>query len=565
MKRVFLCILIFFIGGGISFAQYSADLNSEIYRDIELWEGRGYIRQLPIFRPLPETVLVDLMRQVMKKGMFADQQKAKLYFNKLTRLYFSGDIYTFHSLNFSSKNGEQNKSKWYGSGAIQANFLSFFASPLVSISVGFGGKLVANKDDKSSVNEIRRVHAGNRYLNKTEEIPDSFKLGTAEPITFRGFWNARTSFSVGKPNIFMQAGLMRRSIGPFFDDGLIVSSRAPQTGSIFVHWRGKYLAATWGLFMLTSRQEYKKFKSPKDFAPSYSYKFNKVFFYNSLSWFITPNIEFNIFEAVMFGDLNFAYLLPIKIIYAIDGLSSFVSGNMFLGFSFDFRIAKTVKIPIIFLVDDVNVNDLVRFKFDTKIKVAAQTGLTWTPQNSVLRKLRFDYQIVLPYTYSHSRDGKTLYSTQYNTTNHTVQGQHLATTLKPSSHRITLEAVIAPVEVFELGFALRFMQHNNPSEGILKGPKNDGSIIDDGYYSKAYDGKEGPSFQNRNGFLSGLIEHTIEPSIFLGTNIPIFTNTTLYADASYTYRHTINNNLISGDVAMEHILLFHLGFNIATY
>lgn len=557
---LWLCVIV-----GVAHAQYSADINSIIYKDIERWEGQGYIRQLPIFRPLPETVLVDIMRQVMKKGAFGDKQKAEMYFNKLTRLYFSSDVYTFHYLNFSSENGKQKKLKWHGSIALQADILSFFASPLVSISVGFGGKIVMNKDNASSLGKVRHIYAGNRYLNKTEEIFDGFKLGTLEPITLQGFWNIRTSFSVGKPTIFMQAGLMRRSVGPFFDDGILVSSRAPQTGNIFVHWRGKHLAATWGLFMLTSRQQYEKFNSPKDFEPSYRYKFNKAFFYNSLSWFITPNIEFNIFEAVVFGDVNFAYLLPVKVLYAIDGLSNFVASNLLTGFSFDFRVAETVKIPIVFLLDDLNINDLVRFKFDTKIKIAAQTGVTWTTRNSMLKKLRFDYQIVLPYTYSHSRDGKMLYSTQFNTSNHTVQGKHLATSLKPSSHRIVLEAVISPLDVFELGFAMRLIQHNNPSAGILKGPKNDGSIIDDGYYSKAYDGKEGASFQNRNGFLSGVIEHTVEPSIFLGTDIPIFNNTTLYADASYTYRYIINNKLVSGAVAMEHVLLFHIGATIATY
>ncbi len=566
-KFIFKYFLFIFCASTISAlanAQYSADLNSTIYKDIERWEGQGYIRQLPIFRPLPETVLVDIMRQVIKKGAFSDKQKAKRYFNKLTQLYFATDVYTFHYLNVSSKNSKKNNITWYGSAAVEQKFLSFFASPLVSISVGFGGKLVANKKT-SSINEIRHLHASARYLNKTEEIPDSFELGRIQSIKLKGFTGIRTSFAVGKPNIFMQAGLMRRSIGPFFDDGIILSSRAPQTGNIFVHWRGKHLAATWGLFMLTSRQQYNKFDFPNDIKPSYRYKFNKAFFYNSLSWFINPNVEFNIFEAVVFGDVNLAYLLPIKIIYAIDGLSNFVAGNLFLGFSFDFRIAETVKIPIAMIIDDINVNDLVRFKFDTKIKVAAQTGVTWTARNSILKKLRFDYQIVLPYTYSHSRDGKTLYSTQFNTSNHTVQGEHLATSLKPSSHRIMLEAVISPIDVFELGFTMRFIQHNNPSAGILKGPKNDGGILDDGYYSQYYDDKDGPSFQNRNGFLSGVIEHTIEPSLSLGTRIPVFSNTSLYADASYTYRHIINNNFISGAVAMEHVLLFQVGANIATY
>ena len=258
-------------------------------------------------------------------------------------------------------------------------------------------------------------------------------------------------------------------------------------------------------------------------------------------------------------------LTTLKIIYAIDALSSFVAGNIFVGFSLDFRIAETLKIPFAVNVDDVNVNDLVRFRFNTKIKMGLQTGLTWSPRNDILKRLRLDYQLVLPYTYSHSATGASLYSTDYNTSNNTVRGQHLATSLPPSSHRITLEVVTTPVRPLELGFAMRFIQHNNPSAGILKGPKNDGSIIDDGYYSKVYDNKEGPSFQNRNGFLRGTIEHTIESALSIGTNIPISTHASLFGDFSYTYRYIINYGLTPGLNNSEHAMFFSFGVNIASY
>lgn len=553
----------FFVVPPAAHAQYSADLNSAIYDDIDVWEGRGYIRQLPIFRPLPETVLVSLMREVIKNGDLAAQQKATEYFKQLTGLYLSSDLYFFNYLKFSGTTAEaEDPIVWRGSGALIGSFMSFLGTPLVSASVGFGLKPIADKDDASNVEDIRPLALGERYGNKIEEIPDSFRVATVNGVGLKAFLEARTSFAAGLPNAFLHAGLMRRSIGPFFDDGLIVSSRAPQTGNLFVHWRGKKVAATWGLFMLTSTQEFDRFTSPTDFSKNASYRFNKVFFYNSLSWYITPNVEFNIFESVMFGDFNFAYLLPIKIIYAIDGLSSFIAGNLFLGFSFDFRIADTVKIPVSFIVDDINVNDLIRFKFDTKLKLAAETGITWTPRQSILQQLSLNYQIVLPYTYSHSRTGDTLYSNEFNTSNHTTRGESLATSLPPSSHRVKVKATFSPLDALKFGFSFQFSQHNNPSAGILKGPLNDGSIVDDGYYSKAYDNKEGPSFQNRNGFLSGTIEHTIEPAVFIGASIPVFNHTTLYADVSYTYRYIINYGLKEGVNKSEHIMLFYVGFKI---
>ena len=171
------------------------------------------------------------------------------------------------------------------------------------MALGVGGKVVGNSNNVRT-EEFRDYYTFNKYGNQVEEIPDSFKIAEINSVRLDGFLETRTSFAVGNKNVFMQAGFMRRSIGPFFDDGLVVSSRAPQTGNIFVHWRGKSLAATWGLFMLTSKQEYKKFNGIDDFEESVDYKFNKVFFYNSLSWYITPNIEFNVFESVMFSDFN---------------------------------------------------------------------------------------------------------------------------------------------------------------------------------------------------------------------------------------------------------------------
>jgi hypothetical protein len=79
---------------------------------------------------------------------------------------------------------------------------------------------------------------------------------------------------------------------------------------------------------------------------------------------------------------------------------------------------------------------------------------------------------------------------------------------------------------------MKMEQHNNSSYGILKGPLNDGSIVDDGYRS-VYDddnGAESATFQKRFDFLVGPIETKYETGINFGTEVALTKQVNVFSD-----------------------------------
>ncbi len=566
LPSFFIAFVLCFVTVYGAYGQYSADPYEYIYRDISLWESKGYLKHVPHFRPLPEVVLIDLMERMLEKGSLADKQRAQYYLERLDSTF-----HFFTDLNFAQKSEFTPHNNPLGLiGNLYFGGSAYYK--LFSISGGFSGNaLLTNPYDNRDT--YRNIYYSKYLLNKREEISDlnAFKI---EDIDLGLSFGVRSALSLGTKNLFFHGGLMRRSIGPFFDDGVIVSSRAKLSPNFMVHWRGENLAATWGVFNLTARSQFSQFDNGErdkdtgefirlpEFTKSYDVRLNKYFFYHSLSFFLGENFDFHVFEGHMTGEVTLANLLPMKVMYQLGSFSNYgdYSGNTYLGIASTLRFLDILTIPIVLYVDDVNVEDLAQFDFDTKIKLAAQVGLKWAPRVSTLQFLSLDYQIVLPYTYTHN-GVSGLYTTQFNTENYLHFNQPFATSLLPSSHRFTFAFELLPLSFLTLGGMTRFIQHNNPSDGILSGPLNNGGFLDDGYYS-VYDKNSGPSYQNRNGFLENTVETQLELGLSLKIFYPINKLLTVYGDVAYTYSFAYNYQRTPDLTHQKHILLYSLGLRL---
>ncbi len=95
----------------------------------------------------------------------------------------------------------------------------------------------------------------------------------------------------------------------------------------------------------------------------------------SFNFYPTPWLELGFFETVVWGnrfDLN--YLLPFKELFYAQSMAGF-EDNSFMGILANVRFKDTIQVPLVVYVDDTNLNDLLRFDFSTKFKVALQAGV----------------------------------------------------------------------------------------------------------------------------------------------------------------------------------------------
>ncbi|HUH45207.1 MAG TPA: hypothetical protein VLZ44_08570, partial [Treponemataceae bacterium] len=119
------------------------------------------------------------------------------------------------------------------------------------------------------------------------------------------------------------------------------------------------------------------------------------------------------------------------------------------------------------LVDDVSANDLLKLKFDTKLKFAGITGLQYAFDNPVFKSLSLNYSLVAPYMYTHHDDwyaeGEM---TKRNFQNYTNNGYLMGSELLPNSDRVALQLSMTPVQNLNLDLRFSFSRHANTNESI---------------------------------------------------------------------------------------------------
>ena len=570
----FFIILLLLIPSLKSHAQLSADPNNEIYKHVNKWVGRGYITHLPIFRPLPLVVLKNILSTVIEVGSFRDSIIAKQFLSRVDTTIVENNTYGIF-------NTAPNKDNNDGYGALLKGgslfSVSSFLGPIASLTASFGLNATYTSKFSQEDKVLFSKPLINSYVSILDDSPDDgikFQnvLGGA---TIEAAWASRTSFTVGKENLFIQTGIMQRSLGFSNDDGLIVSPIAKYSPNAIVFWKLKQISFTWAFFALSARQRFKEFSIDErgiiDYETSSSDRLGKYFFFNSVNWYINQNVELFIFESVMFGNFNFSYLLPFKYMYSIDSLGDFAGGNLMIGGGLKVRFNNNITIPTIFVVDDFDPIALIQGNLNSSKKIALETGIDWYPTNLFLKNISFKYQIIGSYTFSHGSvgDAYTSHSSGFNYTSHIHYSRPFGSTMPPSSHRFTFTITITPLSFLELTFFTRFMQHNNPSVGFLNGPLNDGSIYDDGQYSAFDSPTNNVNAYKKRGtldFLTGTIEHTLYIGHIIDIlDIQLTKYIALYSNLHYEFSYTINKNLIDENNIQRHEVSGLLGLRIKLY
>ena len=115
-----------------------------------------------------------------------------------------------------------------------------------------------------------------------------------------------------------------------------------------------------------------------------------------------PWLTLSIFESVVWGGrFELLYMLPFAVHYYTQGMVGFPD-NSFIGISGGIKLPHAVRVDFIAYFDDMAFNDLIKLDFNTRLKFAFQTGVSWTPNLPYLARLELNGMVVTPYTYTHA-------------------------------------------------------------------------------------------------------------------------------------------------------------------
>ena len=321
----------------------------------------------------------------------------------------------------------------------------------------------------------------------------------AELASFSALTNMNMNLAYGGERWYMQGGMSRLSFGPFHTESVTLSSEGYHSGNLIFYYNADDLWNYQQSFLIIGSTNH----LGKDLGGE------KYFHLHSLEYNPFPWLSLSYFESMVYGGtFDPMYFLPLPFMVA-QGIGSF-GGNLQMGLGFKIRPTKGLLWAGELLVDDVSANDLLKLKFDTKLKFAGITGLQYAFDNPVFKSLSLNYSLVAPYMYTHRDDWYAERKmTERNFQNYTNNGYLMGSELLPNSDRIALELSMTPVQNLNLDLRFSFSRHANTNESIplenainyLKHYKSDYSkvpITDGGIYNFAVDGEKYMDYAQSN-------------------------------------------------------------------
>ena len=463
MKARSLCFFILFLiafSFGLNLgAQNIHDPNSQIYSDIDIWFTRGYVRSfLPLIRPYPAPLVNEILREVIQNGDLQSRTRAEEYL-----FMISPESRALHFGAFGRLEGRGSDYGLMFTPFVEGNF---HLSDILGASYNYSIYTITDVDGE-------RFNAPGTYSPYPDLVDDTADIGR---LKIRQNWTSL--IYLGTSNTYVQAGLSRSSIGPFYDNGIVVGPQVPNAGHLsFVYYR-----PSWSFEML-----FQTITASDDWgANQYSNKYNLIHY---LTYRPSGNMELGFVQGITWGGrFETMYLVPFSFLFSSQSIFGF-EDNAFIGLHLRWRPMDNLLVNTQLYVDDFSFNNI--FSGNLEIKAAAMAGITWTPRGSLLSRLDFDYTMVMPYTYSHWNQNELTYQNPPgsggipNNLNYTHRGRNLGPDLEPNSDRVSIRTVWNLFPGIALNASGYLMRHGNASLGNpnLSANDHDGSIFDDGWSS----------------------------------------------------------------------------------
>jgi hypothetical protein len=522
-----------------AWAQLVADPKDTLYTWISIWEERGYIKNLPLLRPYPIQLVKDILRKVKEHGSQADAALADLYLQRINVTI--GDHIPDRSLlaplSLSIENTFWTKFDSFRDDALANVVLQSTLGDLVSFSgsMSWGGMVQSDGfygPEWLSISDESESGGGNASIAGMQVWAKNLGVG---------------GIAFGSADAYFQAGLMRSSFGPFFENGAIIGPQCPAAGNFSFNYTADWIKIS-SVMLIVHPLFYRDPNDlPGDFTllPLGSKSYENYLIIHSYTLTPLDWLEFGLVQTVECGgSLNPVFIIPLvnlffaQQLYGNDNTSLIgLFAKIKLPFSFQFKF--------MLYVDDFNTdtffgkNGAGLFSLDNaQDKVALQAGIVWTPEIDILERISLDYLMVTPYTYTHNAG-------YGNRLSYTHQGVGIGTILEPNSDQITLNAFLHPLSWCDIVVTGRFARHGNASED--EGYGGDGSYYDDGYNGSA-------TFIAPARFLT---QNVIEYVLQLGCDINFTFGlgwSELQIGIGYMFEYVRNKNLLPGNEQYNHFV-----------
>ena len=462
------------------FAQASVDTSHRFYRYAQSWELRGLISEVPPLRPYPLANIKAILETVMENGNEEDVEIAKELWEEETGRAWHATVGVEASYKLTSNDESLSKDDFLV--ALTPGVFGEFSLFNDFVSMGYDFALDGFAlGDKHGFNPL--------YTKRPYDYAeDAAKLGP-----FKTYIDINDLISVGKTNIFFQGGLSRRGYGPFLSDGTMIddsSIHAPNFQLTYINPRFSYTQMISIIAASTCT------------GPSVC-TFDKYFAFHAVELnFFNGKFSVAYVENTIFGErFDPSYLLPVPFM-AIQTLYD-AADNLQMGLVFKFKPIKGLQFSAEVYVDDMDVNNIVKFNFDTRNRFNFRVGGVYAPENSICSLVQFDYMAIMPFMYTHwqyeSATSGLIPVGQINYSDYTHYGNNIATALPPNSERVYFKIDLTPFKNFNLSISSAFIRHGNVAESFTEEEAITFLLAASGQYSTDGSIFTHSMFENENG------------------------------------------------------------------
>jgi hypothetical protein len=524
MKFKNVCVLLFV--ASMAFTQSIINPSDSFYEDLLVWETLGLVSNLPPLRPYPETLGRALLEQVIQSGNAVQSEKARLQQERLFGKLVHVGADASRTIGAGDNNDAQLDLSLLSTGHL--SFIDIF-------SVSYDLNLLAT--NKTPGEEVIPVYSGYRY--------DTYNDNTAVgPVDIFASFNS--AVAAGSEKMWFQAGMSRSSWGNFYDNGVVINPSAAHTGNMAFVLNQPAWNYTLAFFMLSASTDTGDYPYPEKFMATHAIKFAP------LKW-----LEIAYYENAVYGKrIEPLYFLPVSPYMVSQQLNGYAEDNIQMGLEVNIKPWNGFSWATNLFVDDLEFADVVKFDFDTKIRVAAQTGVTWIPSVPLVSLLALDYTLVTPYTYAHYdysdvNVGGDIERVNYQ--NYTHNGKNLGVTIPPNSDRVTLSARFEPLAGLRLNTSLVFIRHANVNESLPAeyieqyltaedeaNARTDGSVMDS---PNAGDGQFSISHEKLLFMEQETKQYIFQFGLGATWELPPFKFGRLSFSAAYTFEYIKNNGV----------------------
>ena len=525
MKKYILPICGFFIFQLSIFnlsAQVSVEVNDKFYAEAQNWNLRGLTSTLPQLRPYPVNVIRRILDDVIENGSEKDSEKAKeeyeRIFNKVWTPYFKATVGAKIGRNDGTlAPADKNTGDFHAEIGIGGD-----ASLHRLVSIGYKFGIYGQRNDFSEYSPL--------YTRMEED--SIFDPVDAGPLTAYLNWNM--DVAVGTESIYGGGGLSRLGFGPFIADDMALSDSGYHSANLtFNATRESWSYAS----------AYETIGATRNMGKEVDGSWlesGKYLAFHALKWHYFEKFSVTYYENIIFGPYNnLSYITPAPY-YAVQNIGG-ANDNLQMGLLFEVKPVKGLECVADFFADDIELNEVIKFNFDTKLRFGFQTGVIYAPEDSLCSRLTFNYTAIMPYVYAHweydddtsgSFSGKT-----WNRQNYTNSGVNIGSSLDPNSDKISLKATVEPVKNLSIDFSGNFIRHANGAEDFSDDEAAEYMLAPVGTYATNGTLYMSQMFSNPNGSGGTHVDSAWEKLGFMTSDHKMYV-TQLGVNAEYTFART---------------------------